>query len=413
MLSNYIKIAWKVLLRNPFYTFISLFGISFTLVILLVLSAFLDHLLGSHYPENHRHQSLYVQMTRLQDSLKQSTSSGPSSYRFLKKNLSALRTPVDYGISSTFKTANTYVGSKRIKLYIKYADGGFWKVTDFEFLEGKAFNESNFKNGDLVAVITDKIRDDYFGKNLSVVGKTMAFNGLQYRVIGVVKGSPITRPITYADVFLPYNSPKSEYESTAVNGGYMAIIRARKKSDMPAITKEYDQIIDRIPKPFMHYDMKMYHLESHAGTYLGDFTHELFGNERNGVFLTVVSLFMVLFMALPAINLINLNISRILERSSEISVRKAFGAPSKTILWQFVVENVFVTLLGAGIALVITQFIIMAFNRSALIPSSDLAINFKVFGTGLLLALIFGLMSGVYPAWRMSRLKPAEALKNS
>jgi len=38
-----------------------------------------------------------------------------------------------------------YVGSKRIKLYIKYADGGSWKVTDFEFLEGKAFNESNFK----------------------------------------------------------------------------------------------------------------------------------------------------------------------------------------------------------------------------------------------------------------------------
>lgn len=191
----------------------------------------------------------------------------------------------------------------------------------------------------------------------------------------------------------------------------MAIIRAKNKSDMPAITKEYDQIIDRIPKPFMHYDMKVYHLKSHAGTYLGDFTHELFGNERNGVFLTVVSLFMVLFMALPAINLINLNISRILERSSEISVRKAFGAPSKTILWQFVVENVFVTLLGAVIALVLTQFILMAFNRSALIPSSDLAINFKVFGYGLLLAFVFGLMSGVYPAWRMSKLKPAEALK--
>jgi len=140
-------------------------------------------------------------------------------------------------------------------------------------------------------VITDKIRDDYFGKNQSVVGKTIAFNGLQYRIIGVVKGSPITRPVTYADVFLPYNSPKSEYESSYINGGYMAIIRARNKSDMPTITKEYDQIIDRIPKPFMHYDMKVYHLESHAGTYLGDFTHELFGNERNGVFLTVVSLF--------------------------------------------------------------------------------------------------------------------------
>jgi putative ABC transport system permease protein len=111
--------------------------------------------------------------------------------------------------------------------------------------------------------------------------------------------------------------------------------------------------------------------------------------------------------------LINLNVSRIIERSSEISIRKAFGAPSKTILWQFMIENVFVTLLGAFIALVFAQIILGIFNRSGLIPYSDLSINYSIFGIGLLLALIFGLMSGVVPAWRMSKLKPAEALKNA
>ncbi|MBK9492327.1 MAG: ABC transporter permease [Haliscomenobacter sp.] len=413
MLLNYIKIAWKVLLRNPFYTFISLFGISFTLMILLVLSAFLDHIFGSHYPENQRDQSLYVQMTRMQDSSRQSTMTGPSADKFLKKNLSALRTPNTYGIFSMFKGANTYVDGKRIKLSIKYADGGFWEVTNFTFLEGKAFNESNFKNGDLVAVITDKIRDDYFGKGQSVVGKTMLVNGLKYRVMGVVAASPITRPVSYADVFLPFNSPKSEYESPGINGSYMAIVIPKNKANMPVITKEFEQIVGRIPKPFMENGMKVYHLESRAETYLSNFTNQIFGNDQNEVFFMVVALFMVLFMALPAINLVNLNISRIIERSSEISVRKAFGAPSKTVLWQFVVENVFVTLIGAGIALIFSQVILMVFNRSALIPSSDLTINFTVFGFGILLALIFGLMSGVYPAWRMSKLKPAEALKNS
>ena len=60
MLSNYIKIAWKVLLRHPFYTFITLFGITLTLTVLMVVTSFLDHLFGAHYPETKRSRSLYI-----------------------------------------------------------------------------------------------------------------------------------------------------------------------------------------------------------------------------------------------------------------------------------------------------------------------------------------------------------------
>ena len=65
------------------------------------------------------------------------------------------------------------------------------------------------------------------------------------------------------------------------------------------------------------------------------------------------SLIMVLFMLLPTVNLVNINLSRILDRSSEIGVRKAFGASSRTLVGQFVVENVVLTLIGAGIGLVL------------------------------------------------------------
>lgn len=414
MLSNYIKIAWKVLLRNPFYTFITLFGISFTLMILLVLSAFLDHMFGSHYPEQQRFRTLYVHSVTLRDSSRTSTMKGPMSYKFLKKNLSALGGIEDYGIGSLFKTTNAYVGSKRIKLMVKYADPGFWRVTDFELLEGKLFNESDIAQGQHIAVITEKVRDEYFGAGESVVGKPIEFNGLKYRIIGMVKGGPVTHPYTYSDIFLPYNSPKSEYESDSKNGSYIGIIRAGSARDFPGIRREFDQLTQRGLKfPFMEGGMKVAHLEAKAQPFLAGFIYEFFQSESTEIFFTVVSLFMLLFMALPAINLINLNISRIIERSSEISIRKAFGAPSKTILWQFVIENVFVTLLGALIALVFAQIILSIFNRSGLIPYAVLSVNYTVFGIGLLLALVFGLMSGVVPAWRMSKLKPAEALKGA
>ncbi|WP_240935518.1 hypothetical protein [Hymenobacter sp. HDW8] len=52
MLLSYLKIAWKVLLRRKFFTFISLFGISFTLMVLLVIVAMSDHIQGAHAPES-------------------------------------------------------------------------------------------------------------------------------------------------------------------------------------------------------------------------------------------------------------------------------------------------------------------------------------------------------------------------
>ena len=53
----------------------------------------------------------------------------------------------------------------------------------------------------------------------------------------------------------------------------------------------------------------------------------------------------LLFMLLPALHLINLNVSRIMERASEIGVRKTFGASSRSLVGQFVVENVLLTLM--------------------------------------------------------------------
>ena len=56
----------------------------------------------------------------------------------------------------------------------------------------------------------------------------------------------------------------------------------------------------------------------------------------------------LLFVLIPTVNLVNINISRIMERASEIGVRKAFGAPARTLVGQFLVENILLTLVGAA-----------------------------------------------------------------
>jgi putative ABC transport system permease protein len=118
-------------------------------------------------------------------------------------------------------------------------------------------------------------------------------------------------------------------------------------------------------------------------------------------------------MLLPTINLVNLNVSRIMERASEIGVRKAFGASSRTLVGQFVVENVLLTLIGGAIGLGLSVFVLQALGASGVVQYARFGLNLRIFAWALATALFFGVFSGVYPAWRMSRLHPVDALRGA
>lgn len=412
MLLNYIKIAWKVLLRHPFYTFITLFGISLTLTVLMVLTSFLDHLFGAHYPENKRERLLYVGKLERTNNAGTTMTSGPASFRFLNQYVKSLKTPEAVGICSNFGFSNTYVHGKKIKLNTKYTNSDFWKVTDFQFLEGKPYNDQNIKNSDFAVVITDGLRDQYFDHGgQSVIGKYIEIESINYKVIGVVKGSPATRLYTYSDVYFPYTLPKSNYDGKGVSGPYIAMILAGKTSDKPAIQSEFNHMIKSLPKSEWddsgHFDVFKVQADSFF-----DHAIDSYGSRNIKQVYIIFGIIIFMIVGLPVVNLVNVNVSRILDRASEIGVRKAFGAPAKTLLWQFVIENIFITLIGGAFALIISFIIIQMINSSGWIAYADLSINFTVFIISLVVCLIFGLLSGVVPAFRMSKLKIADALKS-
>lgn len=414
MLTNYIKIAWKVLLRHPFYTFITLFGISLTLTVLMVLTSFLDHLLGSHYPEVNRSRSLYMPLMIQTDSARTSRNSGPMSFKFLSDYARTLKTPERVTIFSFFNSSNAYAGNRKIKLNTSYTDAEYWQVNQFAFLEGKPYNDQNISRGDYVAVITDSFKRQYFDhSDASVVGRDIEIENIHYKVIGVVSGSPITRMFTHADVYFPYTAPKSNYQSAGLRGRFVAIALARHERDLPAINDEFQSRVRQIPMPAVEGGFKYSVLEVQSDQYAQNFIDTLLDGRPGTKAVVFGVLIFVFFMlvGLPAINLINVNVSRILERASEIGVRKAFGAPVRTLLWQFIVENIFITFIGGAIALVLSFGIIQLINTSGWIAYADLTININVFIISLLICLVFGFISGVLPALRMSKLNIADALK--
>lgn len=411
MLKNYFKIAIAVLRRRKFFTFISLFGISFTLTVLMVLAAFIDKVGNSNYPDKKRSRSLYILNMEMQGSKTGFRSRGPHSFYFLDHYAGSLKTPEKIAISSMFDFSSAYVNNKKIAINQKYTNAAYWEVLDYNFLEGKPFNQQQVTNGERVAVISEDIKNAYFGNVPSVVGKYIEADNVKYRVTGVVRNVPITQLMMYGDMYLPYTLSKSDYKNNkGFNGNFSAVLLARSAGDLPKMKKEYADMVARIPVKDKDFD----HIYSFADTYFVALVRTLLGDGNNpGVkkVVTGLAIFVFLFMLLPTINLVNINITRIMERSSEIGVRKAFGASSRTLIYQFIIENIILTLLGGVIGIVLSMVVMELINNTDLIANLNLKINYVVLACSLLVCLLFGLLSGVYPAWRMSRLNVVNALK--
>jgi putative ABC transport system permease protein len=408
MLKNYFKIAIAVLKRRKFFTFISLFGISFTLTILIVLTAFIDKVVNDKYPDKKRDRLLFV--NGISETGPQAMNGGAVSYHFITHFIGGLKTPEKVAFGSRFMGANTYVNNKKIALNYKYTDAAYWEVLDYDFVEGKAFTGQQVANGEKVTVISEDMKKEYFGDVPSVVGKYIEADNEQYRISGVVKNVPVTNYMMYSDIYLPFTVSKSDYKgNTGYRGDYNAFILAATPSDVPVIQKEFIQMIGKLPMS----DPKEYnHIYSRANTFLQAYVST--DNEKHSgmaMALTAIGIFVVFVMLLPTLNLININITRIMERSSEIGVRKAFGASSGTLVYQFLVENLILTVLGGAIGIILSAIILKVINHANLIANLTLSINFTVLGIALLICLVFGLLSGVYPAWRMSRLNVVTALK--
>ncbi|ALD22449.1 ABC transporter permease [Hymenobacter sp. DG25A] len=413
MLLSYLKIAWKVLLRRKFFTFISLFGISFTLMVLLVVVAMFDHFKGAHAPESRIDRMLFVSFLNQKFADGGNMNTPPSPY-FLEKYVRPMHTPEKVALFSMFHAIPSYVGNQKLDLDLKFTDNVFWEIFDFTFLEGKPYNATDLKNANRVAVINETTAKEYFGQARGVVGRTIVVDQINYRVAGVVADVPVMRFNSYAEVWAPMTTTKADIKNPVLEGEYFAVMLAHEGQDLHELQSEFNQIIKKVT--ILNSGVKSIHI--YADTLLAALTRQIIGggdlsntSDRMVLFYIIVTGLGLLFMMLPTLNLVNINLSRIMERSSEIGVRKAFGATGRALMGQFLIENIFLTLVGGLLGLALAYGALRLISGSDFIAYAQFSLSLPVFGWALLITLVFGIMSGVYPALKMSRLQPVNALK--
>lgn len=413
MLKHYLLLSVKVLLRRKFFTFVSIFGISFTLLVLVVLTAIYDRTFGPGKPETAQARMLGFRSAFFEGPDNRSMNNG-AGFRLLDTHARNLPGVERLTIFLPIDTQTLYLDGQRVRRDMKLTDGEFWQVLDFDFIEGAPYTTDDVAEGRQVAVINRSTRTKLFGDR-SALGQTIALGDWRLRVVGVVEDVSLFRIQPYSDIWAPYTAQTSQVWRNELLGGFQALVLAENEAALPGIREEFNRRLTQVDFGDRSDDFNrvVAPLETEFESFArgGPFSER--GNPESQAWTLVVffSVVTMLFVTLPTVNLINLNVSRIMERSSEIGVRKAFGAPSRTLVGQFIVENVLLTLVGGVVGFVGSALVLRAINQSGVFQYSQLALNPRVFGYGLVLALAFGLISGVYPAWRMARLNPVDALR--
>ena len=411
MFNHYLVLAVKVLLRRKFFTFISLFGISFTLLVLTVVAALFDHGLGPAAEEPRQARTLYVGRVVMYGPHNMWSSSG--GFKLFDRYARNLPGVERLSLFENPRTVHTYLDGRKITSALKRTDDEYWRILDFRFIEGGPIGTPDVSEARLVAVINRTTRQRIFG-GAPALGQTLEADGQRFRVIGVVEDVSEMRSAPYAEIWVPYTTAKTDAYKRELMGDWNAMALARDQASMAGVHEEFNSRLLRVELP----EPKQYQaIVAPFETRIAGFARATPLADRKDPESQVWKLvgwsvgLIALFALIPTVNLVNINISRIMERASEIGVRKAFGAPARTLVGQFLVENMLLTLIGGLIGFLLSIFVLRAIGESGLFSYAHFTINPRVFAYGMVLALVFGFFSGVYPAWRMSRLNPVQALK--
>ena len=436
-----LKLALRILKRRRFFTFISLFGVSFTIMALVVIAAMADAAVGANAPLGNRDRLVFATLALTQvmvpdtsylvdsaevdgrmvyDTTEQigeqqrGSSTGGVSHWLYDKYMRGLAGVATSSHAAPGVTFDAYLDGRKVTFAGTATDADFWRIFDYEFLAGGPFNAEQVAGGAQVTVLSAAAAREYFGvADASVVGRTLPLGDDDFRVVGVV-ATPMTNFFGLeADVFLPNTSLGVDLAEPSIRGSGGVIFLAEAASEREGIKAELRRVSAAI-EPLPDEDDNRFSVE--GLTFLEETAHGYAyaseDRERSFRLLApLVGILLALLLALPALNLVNVNLSRVYERAPEIAVRKSFGATDADIARQFVVETLVVTVIGALLGVALAVGAIALVNAEGYLGDIRLGFTPTVALVSAGLVLLLTLLTGVFPALRFARTPIATSLR--
>jgi ABC-type antimicrobial peptide transport system permease subunit len=422
MLSSYIKIGWRNLLKSKVYSSINISGLAIGLACSIAIGLFIadEH----SYDRFHRNAGDIYRVVQRQNQAGElydvASTPGPMA-EALKADFPEVvhSSLLGYTRSGVLQQGQTLVESSSITM----ADPGFLKMFDFKLRIGnidKVFTAPN------QVVITERMAANLFGNDWAsrngLLGSTIMYHPKTVdelfksetllTLAGVVEDPPTNSHLQF-EVILTYD-PLQGNNKNWFSNNFLTYIQLNSSADPAEFNRKLDGYINKYrSQENLTFDPPVFFLQPLTDIYLhSDFDFQTdWTKTSNIVYVRIFFAVGMIVLMIAVVNFINLSTARATRRAKEVGIRKTVGGHYRQLMIQFLSESLLITTISVVLALVVVALCLPLLNDIAS-KSLDLPITDPGFiGVVILFIILVSILAGLYPAIYLSSFQPIKVLK--
>jgi putative ABC transport system permease protein len=278
------------------------------------------------------------------------------------------------------------------------AEPVFAQIRNATVAKGRWLDEEDVRSRAKVAVIGQTVIDKLFGKGFDPVGEQVEFNGIRFRIIGVLEPKGSNGFQDQDDVMVAPISTVREQIVGNVDSYNIIAIQAASRDALPQAMAQVNSILRRTHRigPNSPPDFVVFNAASLLAA----------GKAAAKQFQLLLAVVAAISLLIGGIGVMNIMLVTVTERTREIGIRKALGAQRSDILSQFMVEAMLLAGLGGifGVAIGVGAGQYQGGGLNPVISPGAVILSFGV-------SILIGIFFGIYPASRAAALTPIEALR--
>ncbi len=416
---NYLKLAFRNILKQKGYSIINILGLTTGIAALILVYIYISDELS--YDQHWEAKDRLYRVSETMNLSGQEDRFGPTSIN-IASTFAREFPEIETGTKLFFAQMQTI---RKDDLMINfpdfyYADSSFFEVFDYDIIAGSVRHALS----DPKSLVLKKEVADRFFPDSSAIGQTLELNGQTLKITAVIADNGKSTHLDFNGLRSIY-SFSSEQLQPYTRDWFRICCYTYLKSVKPLNLEQFNQKVDKWTEETIDPWIAQHDVNASADFEVQPITDIHFDLSRsydhpsntNIKYLYIFGFVGLFIILIASINYINMATARSIRRAKEVGIRKVSGANRKQLFVQFISESMLITFVATLLALVLAELAMPVFNS---LLDKEYSIYQLLTGNSgmqfiLMLVIVWlatGLLSGIYPSIVMSGFSPATALKS-
>jgi putative ABC transport system permease protein len=418
MFKNYLKIAIRNLFKNKIYSFINIAGLAIGFLCFTLIFIFIKNELA--YDNFHKKADRVYRPVEIQHDPGVGTQHVAVTMGPLAPALKA-DFPEIVQATRIYRARNIFykIGENG---YFEdgtcLVDPGMFDIFTIPFVKGDPTTALNDPNN---LVITEEIAHKFFG-NKDPIGKTITashyFGQDEFIIKGVIENYPKNSHINFTILgSFSFLENRLSWMKSWYTNSMATYVVLKEGTDVAGLEAKFPNFLRKYRTEEPENDDLELYLQplKDVHLYSNHIRYQTFNNRQGSInIIYTFSVIAIFIMLIACINFMNLSTARSAKRAREVGIRKVLGSDKKNLIYQFLGESVFISLLALILAYFLIELVFPVFKS---ILGDRVILNYyhqSGFIAQLVgIALVIGIISGSYPAFYLSTILPISTLKGS